>query len=316
MKYSFDTPILFIIFNRPDTTQIVFNRIKEIKPKYLFIAADGPRLNVSDEVEKCEKTRKIINQIDWDCELKTLFRSENLGCGKGVSSAITWFFDHVEQGIILEDDCVPDLSFFQFAELMLEKYRKNLKVKMVAGTNLLGNNSKNQESYYFSQYFSIWGWATWKRAWNEYDFYMRLWPEIKSKGILTNKFKFKRKTLNKYWSNIFDRVFQGKIDTWDYQWFFACLINDGLSIVSKNNLISNIGYFGVHSNGDSKFLNMRSISISISSIKHPKSISANVKLDYLTYKDMGVICKPIILQIKFFRYRFLHGIKKVGAFFK
>ena len=197
----FDTPILFIIFNRPDTTQVVFNRIKEIKPKYLFIAADGPRLNVSDEVEKCEETREIINQIDWDCELKTLFRDRNLGCGMGVSSAITWFFDYVEQGIILEDDCLPDLTFFEFTALMLEKYKDNNKIKMISGTNYFFNKVKSKESYYFSKCFFIWGWATWKRAWSEFDFDMKSWPKNKKKHFLQTIFENKK--IYNYWNIMF-----------------------------------------------------------------------------------------------------------------
>src|SRR5450759_4497034 len=123
MESKFETPVLFLIFNRSDTTQQVFNQIRQIKPKYLFVAADGPRLDRPVEIEKCLETKSIIQQIDWDCELKSLFSETNLGCRVGVSSAITWFFENVEQGIILEDDCLPDLSFFPYCENLLNKYK-------------------------------------------------------------------------------------------------------------------------------------------------------------------------------------------------
>ena len=145
----FNTPILFLIFNRPDTTIEVFNRIKKIQPKYLFVAADGPRQDKIGEKEMCEATRAIIEQIDWDCEVKTLFRESNLGCGKAVSEAISWFFVHNEMGIILEDDCLPDLSFFSFCENLLEKYKDDSRISTICASNYqLQNNTSN--SYYFS----------------------------------------------------------------------------------------------------------------------------------------------------------------------
>ncbi|KKP24472.1 MAG: Nucleotide-diphospho-sugar transferase domain-containing protein [candidate division TM6 bacterium GW2011_GWF2_28_16] len=307
----FKTPVLFIIFNRPDVTQIVFDQIKKIKPKYLFVAADGPRVNNIDDLAKCEKTRAIINQIDWDCELKTLFRDKNLGCGLGVSSAITWFFDNVEQGIILEDDCVPDLTFFDFAELMLEKYKYNNKVKMISGTNYLFNKIKRTESYYFSKYYSIWGWATWKRAWRDFDFNLTNWPEIKNSNYLKNSFNFKRDKLTKFWSNNFDAVYDKKIDCWGYQWFYACLLSDGVTLVPVNNLVSNIGNIGAHGSGGSPFLRMPIKKTDIQLIIDPKNIVADDALDKLTYKNIGLFKYNLFKKIWRFRFAVFKTIKKM-----
>lgn len=154
---NYSVPILFIVFNRPDPTQQVFEKIRQIRPQQLFIAADGPRENQPDDKINCAQVRAIINRIDWDCQVQTLFSEKNLGCGKAVSNAITWFFEHVEEGIILEDDCVPDVSFFDFCKAMLEQYRNNPHVMMISGTSFLYNRIESRESYFFSKYYSIWG---------------------------------------------------------------------------------------------------------------------------------------------------------------
>ena len=159
----FNTPILFIIFNRPDTAKKVFKKIQKIEPKQLFIAADGPRKNKPEDVELCKQTREILNGINWDCELITLLREENVGCKKGPADAISWFFEHVEEGIILEDDCLPSDSFFPFCEELLEKYRYDTRIMHIGGSIQLPDY-ENPDSYYFSRLSHVWGWATWKRA--------------------------------------------------------------------------------------------------------------------------------------------------------
>jgi hypothetical protein len=235
-----NTPILFLIFNRIDTTQKVFDVIRGIKPKLLFVAADGPRVGREGEKEKCEEVRNIIKQVDWDCEVKTLYRGENLGCGKAVSGAITWFFENVEEGIILEDDCLPDISFFQYCEELLEKYRLEDKVYMISGNNFLPEYLKLNESYYFSNYPHIWGWATWRRAWKEYSFDM----DGLSLFIRENKIAriSTQREIRKYYLEKFKEVKDGKIDTWDYQWTYTIWNNKAYSISPNDNLISNIGF--------------------------------------------------------------------------
>lgn len=235
----FETPILFLIFNRPDTTQEVFNKIREIKPRKLFVAADGPRAGKTNEEALCQKTRSVISQIDWPCELKTLFREKNLGCGMAVSSAITWYFEQVEYGIILEDDCLPDLSFFPFCEELLVKYKDDEKIMLIGGTNFLNAGLKLENSYFFSQYPHIWGWASWSRAWKLYDYDM-----TGISGFFNNKLNkiFKTHKQRKYFRRKLFKTSIGEIKTWDYQWVYSILNNDGIAITPVQNLIVNIGF--------------------------------------------------------------------------
>ena len=236
---QFETPVLFLVFNRSDTAQQVFNRIKEIKPKYLFVAADGPRPGKPGEDEKCLETRNIIKQIDWECELKTLFRENNLGCRKAVSGAITWFFGQVEKGIILEDDCLPDITFFYYCETLLEKYKNNDNILHINGTNYSGINIVNPKSYYFTNLASIWGWATWRRAWEIYDVEMSDFPIYKNK--LFDQKVFVSKKATKHLKKAFDIMYIQKHNTWDTQWVYAVIKSNGITITPQVNLVENIG---------------------------------------------------------------------------
>lgn len=164
-----NTPILLLIFNRPHYTEETFSRIREVKPSKLYIAADGPRKNVPDDKQLCQKTRDIINQVDWDCEVKTLFRDENLGCKDAISSAVTWFFEHEEIGIIIEDDIFPDLSFFPFCEELLIKYKDDTRINHIAGYASNDFYKKNTQDYYFTHFMNCWGWASWRRSWQYYN---------------------------------------------------------------------------------------------------------------------------------------------------
>jgi hypothetical protein len=181
-----NTPVLFLIFNRPNTTEQVFEAIAKAKPRCLFVAADGPRTDKEGEAEKCQAVRDIIKRVDWDCEVKTLFREQNLGCKEAVSSAITWFFEQVEEGIILEDDCLPSDSFFSFCAELLEKYRDDKRIMMISGDNFQDGIQRGDASYYFSSVPWIWGWATWRRAWRLYDREMQTFPSfVKAFGMFS-----------------------------------------------------------------------------------------------------------------------------------
>ncbi len=239
-NYKLNTPVLFLIFNRPELTKKVFEIIREAKPPKLFIAADGPRLNNPDDIEKCKKARNIINQIDWDCELYTLFREENLGCKKAVASGITWFFNNVENGIVLEDDCLPHISFFRFTEELLEKFKDEEKIMMISGYNACNEWAPESYSYIYSIYGSIHGWATWKRAWKYFDVSMNGWSKIENQNIIKTYIDDK-----KQWKSrkiIFDDTYSGKIDTWDYIWTFTRFLRSGLAIIPSRNLVKNIGW--------------------------------------------------------------------------
>ena len=235
-----NTPILFLIFNRPDLTSEVFKVIRNHQPQKLFIAADGPRPDIQGEARKCEETRNIISQIDWNCQTKTLFREKNLGCKNAVSSAIKWFFDHVEEGIILEDDCLPDPSFFGFCHELLEHYRHDERIMMISGDNFQRGRIRGDGSYYFSKYCHIWGWATWRRAWKHYDINMASYPSFLSTNQITNVFE--NSDEQRFWLECIDKIYKGEIDTWDMQWAYAIFKNSGLSIIPNANLVKNIGF--------------------------------------------------------------------------
>ena len=240
MTNTFDTPILLLIFNRLDVTQKVFDQIKKLRPSYLFVAADGPRVNHASDILDCNQTRAVINQIDWPCELKTLFRDENLGCGLAVSSAIGWFFEQVEEGIILEDDCLPDLSFFQFCSELLVKYRDDESIYLVSGANLQNGNLRGDASYYFSNYPITWGWASWRRAWKHFNYEVLILDQTFKSGLLDHVFQNSREKL--YWRNKFRETELKRKNIWDYQWFYAIWKNKGVGITPNFNLITNLGF--------------------------------------------------------------------------
>lgn len=234
------TPIAFLIFNRPEVTERVFAEIAKARPSKLLVVADGPRADREGEAERCAAARKIIARVDWGCEVLTNYSDVNLGCKRRVSSGLDWVFETVEEAIVLEDDCLPHPSFFPYCEELLGRYRDDSRVMQICGSNFLNGWKRNEYSYYFSNYGPIWGWASWRRAWKSYDVDMKLWPMLKEKRVLEdfciNQDEIKARL------SIYDQVYSGEIDTWDYQWGFAKLVNSGLSITPNVNLISNIGF--------------------------------------------------------------------------
>lgn len=237
---SFKTPILFIVFNRPHTTQRVFDEIRNVQPVALFIAADGPREGNFEDINKCRSVREVASQIDWPCKVTTLYRDANLGCKVAVSGAIDWFFEQVEEGIILEDDVLPNRSFFHFCETMLDRYRHDAGVMHIGGFNILGKWKAARQSYHFNYFGTIWGWATWRRCWSFYDVDIKQWadPEIQNMVLM----KYFPISVRKERKDLYDSLLAGKIDTWDYQWALTRYINGGLSIIPSVNLVVNIGF--------------------------------------------------------------------------
>jgi hypothetical protein len=233
-------PVLFLIFNRPDLTRRVFERIREAQPRQLFIAADGPRPNVLSDSDLCGRTRQVVELVDWDCNVQTLFRETNLGCKQGVSSAINWYFEHVESGIILEDDCIPHPTFFRFCDELLDRYRDDERIMLISGDNFQQGRQQTLYSYYFSRYNHIWGWATWRRAWQFYDGDLTYWPTLRETPWLLDIHG--NEAAATYWRDIFDRIYAGKIDSWGYPWAYSCWTQNGLAILPEINLIANIGF--------------------------------------------------------------------------
>lgn len=240
MAQNTQTPVLFLIFNRPDTTKQVFEAIRQARPARLYIAADGPRDSRPNEPEICQKTRAIVADIDWPCEVFTRFREKNLGCKMAVSDGITWFFENEEEGIILEDDCLPSPSFFTYCGALLEKYRNDDRVMHISGDGQANGVSYGNASYYFSPFPLIWGWATWRRAWNFYSNEMASYAEFRDENRI--KDLFSQETYQQYWQERFDSVYYDRVDTWDFRWVYAVMSNNGLCTIPNTNLVTNIGF--------------------------------------------------------------------------
>ncbi len=234
------SPVAFFIFNRPETTARVFAEIAKAKPLKLLVVADGPRLDHPKDTDKCAATRTIIEHVDWPCEVLTNYAETNLGCRRRVSSGLDWVFQTVEKAIILEDDCLPHPMFFPFCEELLNRYRNETRVMHISGDNFLGHHRGSDASYYFSHYPHVWGWASWRRAWQHYDVNIQQWIASPNKALFLKAFDDSQE--QNFWKYRWNRVCTGKIDTWDYQWVFACIAHGGLSIVPKVNLVTNIGF--------------------------------------------------------------------------
>ena len=268
------SPILYLAFNRIESVKRTFPEIRKAQPAQLFVGCDGPRDN--EEQKKTDEVRKyILEHIDWDCDVKTLFRDDNLGCKYAVSGAIDWFFHHVEEGIILEDDCLPDQSFFRFCDEMLEKYRDEDMVMNVAGENMLAE-FKADDSYIFSKYFYCWGWATWRDSWEKMDLEMDNYVD-KDKHLYSGIIE---RTL---WEKRFNDNIARVINSWATSFFFSQMYHKKLCVVPKCNLVENIGFLesATHTKEnkyDSKYLHHLRNEIEFPLI-HPNKIIQNKKFD-------------------------------------
>jgi hypothetical protein len=232
-------PVALVIFNRPHLTAQVYERVRAARPRRLLVVADGPRPTHPEDVRLCEATRRIVAAPDWPCELLTNLSDVNLGCRGRLSSGLDWVFEHCAEAIVLEDDCLPCSSFFRFCSAMLERYREDTRIMHVSGDNFQGGIRRGSGSYYFSRYSLSWGWASWRRAWRHYDVSLSAWPAALKhrwlESVLDDTFE------RDYWTDIFTKLHRGEIDTWDYQWLFACWSQSGLSILPNENLVTNIG---------------------------------------------------------------------------
>ncbi len=236
-------PVLLIIFNRADTTSRVVEALAQVKPPRLFVFGDGPRADRPDDKAKCTAARAVIKRlVTWDCELVEYYSEANLGCRRGPATAISWVFEQVDRAIILEDDCLPHPSFFPFCDALLEMYVYDTRVMHIAGQNLQGGTRRTSDSYFFSDYCISWGWATWKRAWQHHDLEVGKWPALREtswlEGILEHP------DMIAFYRKVFDQAHSrsANLNTWDYQWGFACWSQNGLSILPTVTLVSNIGF--------------------------------------------------------------------------
>ena len=302
-EYILRSPVALLIFNRPDTTERVFEAIARARPSKLLVVADGPRNNRPGEDALCEQTRAVIARVDWPCEVITNFAERNMGCKLRVSSGIDWIFEQVEEAIILEDDCLPDPSFFRFCDEMLERYRHSERVGMVSGGNLQFGKTRGAGSYYFSKYTHIWGWASWRRAWRHYERDLTLWPAFRDQGLLEQIFEISGEQA--YWRDAFQGVHEGTLDTWDASWTFTSLTHGLLQIVPNVNLISNIGFGAnaTHTQVEGRLSNLATQAISFP-LTHPSFVVPNTAADRFIATDQ---IAPSFYRRKWRRVKRLFG---------
>lgn len=322
----FNTPILMLVFNRPERTRRVFEEIRKARPPKLFMAADGPRPDRPEDIEKCRLVREIIKEVDWPCEVQTLFRETNLKCKKAISEGIDWFFSHVEAGIILEDDCVADPTFFLYCQELLEKYKDDARIMHISGNNFQQDNPgfKCLDSYYFSRIPSCWGWATWRRAWNLYDIEVRAWPKARAEKLMYKIFG--DEAVAHRWEYFFDKEEADRLDPlpqarldWDGRWGFACLVNNGFCINPRVNLVSNIGFdvdARIARDPNHPLANMPAQAIEIP-LKHPETISINLEADRYVNRYVYKVNRYWHERLKwFFKSRFTKQYKLLKKILK
>ena len=283
------TPVIFLIFNRPQYTKRVFAEIAKAKPPKLLIVADGPRPDRPGEADKCAATREVLEHVDWECELLKNYSDINLGCRRRVASGISWVFEQVEEAIILEDDTLPHPTFFPFCEELLEKYRRDERVMHISGNNYQLGRRADAHSYYFSQYDHIWGWASWRRAWRHYDVEMKLWPRLRDTAWLSEILD--DEAAARWWRHNLDQVWASQVDTWDSQWVFTIWRQGALSITPDVNLVSNIGFGNnsTHTDATDSPLSSLSLGEMVFPLRHPPRMAPDREADRFAFE---VACAP------------------------
>ncbi|GGG32996.1 nucleotide-diphospho-sugar transferase [Hymenobacter glacieicola] len=285
------TAVLLLIFNRPDTTRQVFEAVRRARPPRLYVAADGPRATHPTDAATCAAARAVVADVDWPCQVFTLFRTTNLNCGVGPATALDWFFQHEEAGIILEDDCVPAPSFFRFCEELLLRYRHDTRVLHIGGNNFSREARRPRptgaDSYYFSTQVNSWGWASWRRAWQLYDFHLRDYPQLAAEGKLRGLYSSwleNRYRLSKISSLV---GLPQPPDVWDYQWHFTIVAHAGLCIVPAVNLVGNIGFGeqGTHTlDATDEFANVPTTDLTFP-LRHPAFVLADRRRDQQRFRE-------------------------------
>ncbi|MCC6143381.1 MAG: glycosyltransferase family 2 protein [Candidatus Hydrogenedentes bacterium] len=281
-----EAPVAMFVFNRPDLASQVLDAILDSGCTTLYVIADGPRSDRPGESALCSRTRAVIERARSSVNLLTNYSDHNMGLRARISSGLDWVFRETPQAILLEDDCLPDSTFFPFCDEMLRQYADDPRVMMVSGNNFLLGRKTVRDSYYFSRYVHIWGWATWRRAWALYDVHMRGWPSQRDGRWLSTKLGSKAEA--RYWRRIFDDVHSGRINTWDYQWGYSCLVNDGLSIVPAQHLVTNLGAGPDATNtlntGDPHFL-AKAGPLALP-LQHPPVIECDEVADHLEFRNL------------------------------
>ncbi len=233
-------PVLLTVFNRPNETRQALARLKQVRPPVIFVAADGPRDTQPEDQRLCQEVRRLVaEEIDWSARVVTDFAPLNLGLRRRMASAISWALEQDDRVIVLEDDCLPDPSFFRFCTELLDRYADDQRVGVITGDNFQPEGFDCGASYYFSRYPHCWGWATWRRAWELYDDEMADWPADRESRWLMRLFPQPLEEL--YWRQIFDGTYSGKIQSWAYRWTYSCWRREMLTATPVRNLVTNIG---------------------------------------------------------------------------
>lgn len=279
---NLSTPVVLILFNRPELTKRVVDVVLKANPSQLYVIADGPRENFPVEKMLCEQVREVVEKADWNCQVFKNYSDENLGCQKRIYTGLNWVFDHVESAIILEDDCLAHPSFFQFCSELLEMYKHDQRITVISGNNFQFGRKRTERSYYFSRYPHCWGWATWRRSWDNCDITMNAWPEARKNNYLQSVFN--NSSAIRYWSSKFQDTYEKKIDSWSFPWTLSCWLQNGLTILPEKNLVSNIG-FGHdgthHQNQKTPFSEMPAFPMKFP-LNHPSFIVRHSKADAFT----------------------------------
>jgi hypothetical protein len=296
MAAEFDVPVVLMAFNRPQHTRAVFDRIAAIRPTRLFAIADGPRPDRPDDVRKCGETRAVLDRVNWPCDLHTNFSDTNLGCAARISSGLDWVFDQVERAIILEDDCIPDPSFFPFCAELLERFADDPRVRTISGSSFLFGKTRTHWSYRFSIFHDIWGWATWRRSWQRVDMAMAYWPQVRDEGWLFDMVGIDRSHA-KFWATRFNRAYERRIDSWAYPYLFSCWLDHSLAIAPNRNLVSNIGVGNgaTHTRKPALYLRCPTDRMSFPLV-HPPFMVCDQLSDRETFKRRLVAEEPPLLR--------------------
>jgi hypothetical protein len=275
---SFSVPVALLVFNRPAQTARTFEAIRQLKPARLLVVADGPRAGNETDAANCPEVRRIVTDIDWPCDLQVNFADANMGCKERVNSGLSWVFEMAEEAIILEDDCLPDPTFFPYCRELLERYRHDERVMTISGDNFQFGQTPCPTSYYFSRHMHCWGWASWRRVWKLHDPAMPYWPELKQDGWIESFVADEAE--RHHWHQVLDAVYTGALNTWDYQFSYTILRNNGLNIHPAINLISNIGFdeTGTHTTQSSPFANMATAPLPFPLV-HPPHMVRNFYAD-------------------------------------
>lgn len=291
MAAALETPVLVIIYKRAETTRKVLEALAKVKPKRIFVSANAPNPSNSADPAKVQEVRDLFDNLPWECEVTKLFRTEHLSAKLSISGGISWFFSQVEEGIVLEDDCECDPSFFYYAQELLEKYRDHPQVMHIGASNFQFGQKRGDASYYFSRYNHIWAWAGWRTTWQNF----KLTPaELNKQKVYTAIDKlFVRESDRGFWKAMFNYAMSGRIDTWDYQYMFSLWAAGGIAITPQANLISNLGFGADATNSisaNSRVANMAVESLAIP-LTHPAEVKFNEEADNYTSDDFFGVSK-------------------------